>query len=243
MLAHDLLRAAALACLGLLLSACTDTDPASDQTTTTASRVETRTGAAGEIGLIVDASNASITQGAGPGCLVCSVDNLDAILDGDPEKFGTAHLSLSVLGAGAESDLNLTVKLNQVVDPSVQLPLDPADANSNLVAANAPGFAVSFPDIELASLSLLPTIGIETLKDGEVVNDPQYYPFGIGEFLALGVLAVDINNAHVYLGTAADEAYDAIRLSMNGSALDLLINVNIHQVGLYGKSGSIEGDF
>lgn len=239
---------AAPAFLCLALGACSDPESTSTQSASAEARAEGNTepedaGAAGRVELLVDATNATISQSAGPGCLVCSVDNVDGVLDVDPEQFATAHLSLGLLGAGIDSDLSVTVELGTTVDPALEVALDPMDENSEMVSPSTPGFVISFPDVTLVSLSLLPSIGIETLKDGEVVNDPQYYAFGIAEFLALGIVGIDINNARVFLGAPASEPYDAIRLSLSGAVVDLLMNLNIHQVGLNGQIGSIEGDF
>ena len=186
---------------------------------------------------------ATIESNAGFGCPACSVSNLEAILDPDPDNFATASVNVALLGTGGQSDLDVIVTLPSPLDPAAELPLNPNDPSSPVFARDEPGYVISFPDPTLLTLSLAPTIELTTLLDGVVVDGPEFYGFGFFDSLALGTPLQDINNARVFLGVPATAPYDAVRLAIYGAAADLLLNIDIHQVGVDGFTGSVSGDF
>jgi hypothetical protein len=202
-------------------------------------------GQAGQLNLGVptDASP-EVTVTTGPGCLLCNVDTPEAVIDGNTDSSALAALNVALLGGGLDSAVSITVDLGTTVDPTVALPLDPEDELSATLNPDQPGFVISFPDVQLVSLSVLPTITIEALSGGEVVGTPASYGYGFFEFLALGIVGFDINNAQVFLSVEdVDTEYDALRISFTSALVDLLINVNVHEVGIHGFNGSIAGDF
>lgn len=196
-------------------------------------------GLAGRVDSGVPAGSTVVVE-PGSTCLVCTVSNETAVLDPDWENFATASLQVGALAAiGGLGELVVTVNLPQSIDPTVAVPA----ANGGTTLPDNAGFVVSFPDSTLASLSVLPTIEIAVLLDGEVVGDVTSYGYGFFESLALGTVLQDINNARVYLGNEASGPYNAIRLTFTASIADLLLNINLHQVAIAGVAGSIAGDF
>ncbi len=195
-------------------------------------------GLAGRVDLSVPAGS-SVVVTAGQTCILCDVTNKDSVLDPDWANFATASLQVGLLAAGGFGDLTVQVNLPQVIDPSVPLP----NASGGTTLPSNAGFVVSFPDPSLLSLSVLPSIEIAVLNGDAVVGDVASYGYGFFESLALGSVVQDINNARVYLGTAATGPYDAIRLTFTASLADVLLNVNLHQAAIAGVPGSIAGDF
>lgn len=181
--------------------------------------------------------------------LACTVDDLENILDPNPENFATANLNLSLLSAledvaiGDEA-LGINVVLSRTVAPTEEAAMD---VFGNPILANSPGFVISFPD-PILTASVLPQIRVSLLNGGEVVGEPNVFSYGIQDGVAFGSflngpLLPDINNARVFIGTQATEPYDTIRIGFTGSILDLLLAIQVHQVGISGVSGSISGDF
>ncbi len=202
----------------------------------------------GQVNILLTANSATASSAAGTGCVSCGVENLDAILDADPDNFATANLDVALLNAlGSQVDmgaqLQVSAKLANAVDPGVPLPLDANDPFSAELPPSKPGFVISFPDVSSLTVSLFPTVDIEVLREGEVVGGPQSYGFGFFDAIVVATPLQDINNARVYLGVDANEPYDEIRLTLSGSVADLFIPLNIHQTALHGFAGSIAGDF
>ena len=69
------------------------------------------------------------------------------------------------------------------------------------------------------------------------------YGFGFGDGFALGSVLQEINNAEVYLPVTATQSYDAIRLSLTGTVLNTLLDVDVVAACVDGVGGSISGDF
>lgn len=253
---------AAIFSVSLLLTACggdsNDNSSAADDTVTDAADTPDQAaeptpaptptpppGQAGQLNLgLPTAGSPEVTVTTGPGCLLCNVETPEAVIDGNTDSSALAALNVALLGGGLDSAVSITVDLGTSVDPTVALPLDPEDELSATLNPDQPGFVISFPDVQLVSLSVLPTVTIEALKDGEVVGTPGSYGYGFFEFLALGIVGFDINNAQVFLSVeGVDTDYDALRISFSSALIDLLINVNVHEVGIHGFTGSIAGEF
>jgi len=204
---------------------------------------------AGQANILLDSSMATASSSSGTGCVICGVTNLDAILDPNPDNFATANVDVALLNALGEqvdmgAELIVSASLNSLVDPTVEAPIDPTDPTSPLLARSQPGFVISFPDVNLLALSVMPTISISTLREGAVVGGPRDYGFGVFDFLAAATVLQDINNAQVFVGVdAGDEPYDEIRFTVSGTIVDVFVPINIHQTALHGFPGSISGDF
>lgn len=256
-----------LAILALTISACDDSDSSSADATPsptptptpgtspepsaspTATPTPTPDPDYGEKGacLVPVSTTATTTVATGMGCVVCDVSEPDAVVTASQEDVATMSATLSVLPAGGESDVSLEVALGSTFDPTMPQSEEVTDELGNVTqeavpAPDSPGFVVSFPDPSILSAGVLPELLVETLSGGEVVESSSY-GFGFGDGFALGTLLLDINNAEVYLPVTATQSYDAIRLSLTGTVLSTLLDVNLHAACVTGVGGSISGDF
>ncbi len=262
-----------LAVLALTVSACDDSDSSSSAASPSPTPTPTATPGAspspspdpsaspsptptpdfGEKGAcLVPVSPAATTSVAtGMGCVACGVSNPGAVTTLVQDDQATMSATLSILPAAGQSDVSLEVSLLLEQDPTV-IPMseEETDENGNVTqeampigpAPDSPGFVVSFPDPSILSAGVLPELLIETLSEGEVVESSSF-GFGFGDGFALGSILQDINNAQVYLPVQATLKYDAIRLSLTGTVLNTLLDVNVHAACINGVGGSISGDF
>lgn len=201
--------------------------------------------------LVPVSPTATTAVATGMGCLNCSVSEPGAVTTLNQDDAATMSAFLSLLPVGGQSDVSLRVNLALEQDPNV-IPMteEELDDEGNVVtpsvplgpAPNTPGFVVSFPDPTIIAAGILPELLIETLKGDEVVENAAF-GFGFGDGFALGSVLQEINNAEVYLPVQATQPYDAIRLSLTGTVLNLLIDVNVHDACINGVGGSISGDF
>lgn len=175
------------------------------------------------------------------------MENKDLILEADPDNFASVSLNLALLGTVAEladsEAVTITVNLTNAVDPAVGIPIDASNPESDLSLPDSPGYVISFPDPNLLSASVLPVIRISVLNGDQIVGEVKEYQWGVLDLIGLGIAALtDINNARVYLNTIAAGPYDKIRISFGRSLLDLLINIDVHNVGFNGVAGTISGN-
>ncbi len=180
-------------------------------------------------------AQSTVSSAAGAGCISCTVTTPEAVVSGSLEDSALMAATLSVLPAGGQSDLSLLVELPETVQPD--------QFGDDFTKPDAPGFVVSFPDPALAAAAVLPEVLFVFLMDGSVV-DSVSSGFGFGDSIALGTLLQNINNAQVFL--TLDEpsaAYNALRISLTGTVLNTLIEVNVHEACISGVAGSISGDF
>lgn len=260
-----------LAILALTISACDDSDSSSSDATPSPSPTPDTTPAPttspdpsasptatptptpdpdyGEKGacLVPVDTDATTSVATGMGCVACGVSEPDAVVTASLEDVATMSATLSLFPVGGESDVALEVALGKTLDPTMVLSEEVTDEQGVVTqeavpAPNSPGFVVSFPDPSILSAGVLPELLIETLSGGEVLESSSY-GFGFGDGFALGTLLLDINNAEVYLPVTATQSYDAIRLSLTGTVLNTLLDVDVHAACVNGVGGSISGDF
>lgn len=260
-----------LAVLALTISACDDSDSSSSDATPTptptpgaspeptaspdpsasptATPSPTPTPDYGEKGACLTPVNTDATTAVatGMGCVACGVSEPDAVVTASLEDVATMSATLSLLPAGGESDVALEVALGSTLDPTKPLSEAVTDEQGNVIeeavaAPDAPGFVISFPDPSILAAGVLPELVVETLSGGEVVESSAY-GFGFGDGFALGSVLQEINNAEVYLPVTATQSYDAIRLSLTGTVLNTLLDVDVVAACVDGVGGSISGDF